>query len=431
MSLAWDQIKSLVLLLGLLPLLVYADGIPVNRKTGKVIVPHTVILLTPEQEQEVIVLGTLTLTQEQWQQQFEKDPNAPICATAFPITYDDCMCGQIGPYVVVLPDAKAALFPSDEYQFLIEGTSSLIIEEGVRVDRQGQFFCFGMPCTFVKVLDAFVDQKKWEEAERKRTIESLECSKKEFGRLNQIKEPSVDYSSFERSVKALEERVEKDKQESNEPPQRKPLVVRLPFGITRDSLSVKERLDALQAKATEEGWPALDIRSDGDKREAMIESKEVIELNAQQIFETEKLGQLTLTLEQWEEIRKRYPSARKRVDYRMLSPTRTVIAKESLEMDTIDALKKSWTESYGVELSAGRRGQFYYDGSLVPFQKLLDAVREASRSTERNPSFIIQPPAGMKSTALPLKSRVDLLREVAKEAGFNFHIRGESRGTSD
>jgi len=78
-------------------------------------------------------------------------------------------------------------------------------------------------------------------------------------------------------------------------------------------------------------------------------------------------------------------------------------------------------------VSVDRRGQFYYKGSLVPFQKLLDAVREASRDIERNPSFIIQPPAGMDTAAAPLKSRVGLLREAAKEAGFHFHIRGKSR----
>jgi len=53
MPLARSKIKSLALLLALLPLLVWADGIPVDRKTGKVTVPHTIISITPEQEQEV------------------------------------------------------------------------------------------------------------------------------------------------------------------------------------------------------------------------------------------------------------------------------------------------------------------------------------------------------------------------------------------
>jgi len=423
MSLARNKIKSLALLLGLLPPLVWADGIPVNRKTGKVIVPHTIISLTAEQEQEVIALGTLTLTQEQWQQRREKDSNAPIRATAFPITYDDCMCGQVGSYVVVLSDTKAALFPSDKYQYLIDDSIPLVIEEGVRMDRQGEFFCFGMPCPFATVLEAFSAQKKWEQEYGGNLPKVIEAQTKELADVKQS--DSLSPKSKKEEIARLESWIAENERKLSGT--RKPLVVRLPLGITRDSPTVKERLDALQAKATEEGWPALDVRCDGDKREAMTKSNVAIELNAQQIFEVEKLGQLTLTSEQWEDIRKRYPFARKRVDYRMLSPTRAIVAKESLAVDVLGQMKKSWTESYGVELSVDRRGQFYYEGSLVPFQKLLDAVREASRDIEKNPSFIIQPPAGMDTAAAPLKSRVGLLREAAKEAGFNFHIRGKSR----
>ena len=46
--------------------LVLADGIPLDRKTGEVTVPHTIVTLTAEQVEETQTLGTFTLTPEQW-----------------------------------------------------------------------------------------------------------------------------------------------------------------------------------------------------------------------------------------------------------------------------------------------------------------------------------------------------------------------------
>ena len=80
--------KSLSLLMASLltsASLVLADGIPVNRKTGKVEVPHTVVSLTEEQIEETQTLGTFTLTPEQWRD-IRRSPRSARrgSATCFP-----------------------------------------------------------------------------------------------------------------------------------------------------------------------------------------------------------------------------------------------------------------------------------------------------------------------------------------------------------
>ena len=76
-------------------LLVPADGIPVDRKTGKVQVPHTVISLTAEQIEETQTLGTFTLTPGQWPDIRKKSPQCPKrLSNVVPVTWNDCTCGM-------------------------------------------------------------------------------------------------------------------------------------------------------------------------------------------------------------------------------------------------------------------------------------------------------------------------------------------------
>jgi hypothetical protein len=53
--------KALCLLLALCTFRqAFADGLPVDRKTGRITCPHQVIHLSPEQAEEIVVLSSLT-----------------------------------------------------------------------------------------------------------------------------------------------------------------------------------------------------------------------------------------------------------------------------------------------------------------------------------------------------------------------------------
>jgi hypothetical protein len=101
----------LVLLLSAIISVCFSDGIPVHN--GKITVPHTIIDLTKSQQEEVAVLGTLTLTDTQWALLRKKGPACPKrFDVVFPIDYDDCTCAD-PIYVVRLSSNKAAILNSD------------------------------------------------------------------------------------------------------------------------------------------------------------------------------------------------------------------------------------------------------------------------------------------------------------------------------
>ena len=86
-----------------------AEGLPVDRKTRQILVPHTIIHLTPEQIEETQLLSTLTLTPEQWRGFRQQFPNIPKrFDTVLPVTLNDCTCGLDGPFVIQLSRDRAA-----------------------------------------------------------------------------------------------------------------------------------------------------------------------------------------------------------------------------------------------------------------------------------------------------------------------------------
>lgn len=139
--------------------LVLADGIPLNRKTGKVTVPHTIVSLTAEQIEETQTLGTFTLTQEQWHEVRAKSPQCPKrFNNIVPVTWNDCTCGLEEGYVIALSRDRVAV--------LHDGTSGMSVERvgyelfksnniTLRMNERGEFHLGGHLIPFPTLLKAF------------------------------------------------------------------------------------------------------------------------------------------------------------------------------------------------------------------------------------------------------------------------------------
>ncbi|MES2660310.1 MAG: hypothetical protein V4689_16930 [Verrucomicrobiota bacterium] len=155
--------KSLSLLLALLitsSSLVLADGTPVDRKTGKVTSPHSVVSLTEEQVEETQTLGTVTLTPKQWREIRQKFPQCQKrYSNLVPVTWNDCTCGFEGGYVIALSRDRIAVLhcgTSDmgmrtlRYELALSGNIML------RMNERGEFYLDGRLIPFPMLLEALV-----------------------------------------------------------------------------------------------------------------------------------------------------------------------------------------------------------------------------------------------------------------------------------
>ena len=82
-----------------------ADGIPVDRDTGRVTEPHDRLNLTDAQRTEFAAEHRLTLTPEQHQRLTKRCPVFPaVIEEVLSYRYSDCTCCIGHPYAIVLPD---------------------------------------------------------------------------------------------------------------------------------------------------------------------------------------------------------------------------------------------------------------------------------------------------------------------------------------
>jgi len=140
--------------------LVIADGIPVNRKTGAVEVPHTVVTLTAEQIEETQTLGTFTLTPDQWKGIRAKSPQCPKrFNTILPVTWNDCTCGVDDKYVIALSRERiAVLHDADPGASLRAVRYELLKDRRIttlRMNERGEFHLGGILVPFPTLLEAF------------------------------------------------------------------------------------------------------------------------------------------------------------------------------------------------------------------------------------------------------------------------------------
>jgi hypothetical protein len=146
-----------VLVVSLLP--AHADGIPVDHETGKITCDHTVISLTADQIEETQLLGTFTLTPEQWKSLRQKAPSTPKrFETILPVTYDDCCCGLEGPYVIALSKDRVAILhggrdqvTAEEIRYRLYGEESMVV---LRLNERGEFYLDGTLVPYRVLLSA-------------------------------------------------------------------------------------------------------------------------------------------------------------------------------------------------------------------------------------------------------------------------------------
>jgi hypothetical protein len=139
--------------------LTFAEGIPVDHETGKIECSHTVITLSAEQIEETEVLGTFTLTPEQWKGLRAKSPQTPKrFENIIPITYRDCSCGMEGPYVIAVARDRMAVLHDDGEQVSAAAVRyQLFPYDGVvtlRMNERGEFHLGGSLVPYQVLLEA-------------------------------------------------------------------------------------------------------------------------------------------------------------------------------------------------------------------------------------------------------------------------------------
>jgi hypothetical protein len=141
-------------------LLVLADGIPVDRKTGKVEVPHTVVPLTAEQIEETQTLGTFTLTPGQWHDIRKKSPQCPKrFSNVVPVTWNDCTCGLEQGYAIALSKDRVAVLHDGTSEVSVRMLCYELFEYSqitLRMNERGEFYLGGRLIHFPLLLEALV-----------------------------------------------------------------------------------------------------------------------------------------------------------------------------------------------------------------------------------------------------------------------------------
>ncbi|MES2923903.1 MAG: hypothetical protein V4819_20285 [Verrucomicrobiota bacterium] len=155
--------KSLIrqlLILGFSIGIVSADGgIPVDLATHSVKVPHTLLTVSESQREEIDVVGTLTLTPDQWKELRAIGPDCPKRIDRILLeTYDDCGCDLIDVFYAIQLNTGAVAVTHDQLssgwgfrklQLALSESDTLQL----RVDPRGQFYHEGILIPFPRLLD--------------------------------------------------------------------------------------------------------------------------------------------------------------------------------------------------------------------------------------------------------------------------------------
>lgn len=192
----------------LFTLVANGDGLPLSEDGKQVTVDHKFIQLDSSQKEEIVSLGTLTLSASQWAAAREVSPDCPKRITnVFPKDWQDCTCGSEGDaYAIQWPGNRAAIVFSHLQGDPARIYRSRLEEDGgayLTVDERGQFYHQGVLIPYKTLLSAS-------------------------------------------AVTA--------KPNPRETPARTDVYVDIPMGMTRDSPSLKDRLAELRAKLEGNGW---------------------------------------------------------------------------------------------------------------------------------------------------------------------------------
>lgn len=185
----------------------------------------------------------------------------------------------------------------------------------------------------------------------------------------------------------------------------------------------------------------------------------VISLSAEQVEETQILHTLTLTSEQWREIRAKSPGCPRRFDTILpvtytdcdcCWPEKYVIVLSRDRVAVLHDEESEWSVSsihaalfkddVTTNLRMNERGEFYIDGRLLPFQTLLKALAVTPEGVKRDKdghllidvvdgaregevfsvwrSLYVELPIGMKPSDAAIASRLQEVVNAAKKMGF-------------
>ncbi len=128
----------------------------------------------------------------------------------------------------------------------------------------------------------------------------------------------------------------------------------------------------------------------------------VVALTAEQIEETQTLGTLTLTPEQWREVRAKSPQCPKRFNLIFpvtsndcscgieeeyviaMSRNRVAVLLDGESGMSVESLRYELFKDEVVRLRMNEHGEFHLDGKLVPFQTLLKALATPPEDAKRD-----------------------------------------------
>jgi hypothetical protein len=137
---------TLSLLVFLVPSLLFGEGLPLNETRTKFEGLHYLVKLNEDQLEEVTVVGSLTLTRDQWQELRKLSPSTPKrIDTIFPSTHNDCTCGMDGQtFGVWFKDGTVAVVyenTSVPFEKLDTETKDKLAKDlSFRMDERGQFY---------------------------------------------------------------------------------------------------------------------------------------------------------------------------------------------------------------------------------------------------------------------------------------------------
>jgi hypothetical protein len=141
---------------------VFADGIPVDQKTGKISVPFTAIKISENQIEEIEALGTLTLTNVEWEQFRKEGKNCPKRFEVVPINYRGCTCGM-GNYVIQISKDSVAILRNSIIGNAGRDLSNFLQfqsdQVSLSVDHRGQFYFSGILIPFDSLISSITNTK--------------------------------------------------------------------------------------------------------------------------------------------------------------------------------------------------------------------------------------------------------------------------------
>ena len=137
----------------------FTDGIPVDRNSGEVTAPHTIVILTAAQIDETQTLGTLTLTSEQWTEVRAKSPQSPKRFTnILPLPWPDRSFSANVEYVIELSRDRMAVLHKGDSVVSVESVRHELFKDSIislRVNDRGMYHLGGNLIPFPTLLQAF------------------------------------------------------------------------------------------------------------------------------------------------------------------------------------------------------------------------------------------------------------------------------------